>query len=149
MADEPLVKALSALARKERSVAELSEWMRRRGVGESEVADVVDHLVSAGALDDTRFAERFAEDKRTISGWGAERIAAALRERGVAEADVELALSADDGEAEVERAAELIGRRGIDLGDDRGRNRAFGLLVRRGYGSETAYEAIRRAEAVG
>lgn len=147
MADEPLALALAMLARKERSVAELGEWLRGRGVGEDEIAGVIDHLVSVEALDDTRFAERFAEDKRAISGWGPERIAAALRERGVSESDIEAALIAEDGETELDRAVGLLGQRGADLGDDRGRNRAFGLLVRRGFGSETAYEAVRRAGA--
>jgi regulatory protein len=145
VAEESLALALGTLARKERSVAELGAWLRGRGVQEEEVADVLDHLVSVGALDDTRFAERFAEDKRTISGWGAERIAAALRERGVAEADVEAALGGEDGEQELERAVSLLTERGLDLGDDRGRSRALGLLIRRGFDSETSYEAIRRA----
>ncbi len=145
MAEDPLALALATLARKERSAAELGEWLHRRGIEEAEVAEVVDQLVSAGALDDSRFAERFAEDKRAISGWGGERIVAALRERGIAEAEIDAAISAEDGEAELERAVSLIGDRGIELADDRGRNRAFGVLLRRGFGSETAYEAIRRA----
>ena len=145
--EEPLALALGALARKERSVAELSAWLLRQGVGEADVADVVDHLVSVGTLDDQRFSQCFAEDKRTLSGWGAERIAAALRERGVSEVDVEAAISVEDGEQELERAVGLLAERGAELGDDRGRSRALGLLARRGFDSETAYEAIRRAGA--
>ena len=147
MAEEPLTLALGALARKERSVAELGAWLRRRGVGEDEVADVVDHLVSTGGLDDARFAERFAEDKRTLSGWGPERIATSLRQRGVPEADIEAAIGAEDGEQQLERAVGLLAERGVELDGDRGRNRALGLLVRRGFDSETAYEAVRRAGA--
>ncbi len=146
-AEEPLSLAIGALARKERSVTELSGWLRRRGAGEAEIADVVDHLVSAGALDDERFARRFAEDKRALAGWGRERIAAALRERGVCEADVETAISAEDSEQELERAVGVLEERGAEIGDDRARNRALGLLVRRGFDSDTAYEAIRRAGA--
>jgi regulatory protein len=142
---EPLGLALGALARKERSVSELHAWLRRRGVGEKEAAGVIDHLVSVDALDDARFSKGFAEDKRALSGWGRERIAAALRERGVSEADVETALAAEGGEQELERAVGLLEGRGAELGDDRGRTRALGLLVRRGFDYETAHEAIRRA----
>jgi regulatory protein len=144
---EALGLALGELARKERSVAELHAWLGRRGVSEQEIADVIDHLVSAGALDDARFARCFAEDKRSLSGWGRERIAAVLRERGVGGADVEVALAGEDVEEELERAVGLVEGRGAELGDDRGRSRALGLLVRRGFDSETAYEAIRRAGA--
>jgi regulatory protein len=138
---------MGALARKERSVAELHAWLNGRGVGEEEAAGVIDHLVSIDALDDASFARRFAEDKRALSGWGRERIAAALRERGVSEADVEAALAAEDAEQELERAVGLLEGRSAELHDDRGRSRALGRLVRRGFDSETAYEAIRRAGA--
>ena len=134
--------ALGALAQKERSVAELGRWLRGRGVDEGEAADVVDHLVEIGTLDDERFAVRFAEDKRELSGWGSERIRAALLERGIDPADVEAAV-ADDGN-ELARAEQLLAERGLDVSDERGRARALGLLIRRGYESDLAYEAIRR-----
>ena len=145
--EEPLSLAIGALARKERSVAELIAWLKRRGVTEAETADVVDHLVSVGTLDDRRFSRRFAEDKRDLSGWGRERIAAALRERGILEAEIEAAISAEDPERELERAIGLLAERGGPLVDDRARNRALGLLVRRGFDSDTAFEAIRRVGA--
>lgn len=143
MAEEALALALQALAQKERSVAEMGVWLRARGVEEAEVEEVLEHLLAAGALDDARFAVRFAEDKRELAGWGGERIRAALAERRVADADIEAALAADSGE--LERAEALVRDRGIDLGDDRGRRRALALLLRRGYDSEVAYEAVRRA----
>jgi regulatory protein len=98
MVGEAQELALKALARKERSVAELGEWLRGRGVAEDEAEAVVDHLVSIGTLDDARFALRFAEDKRQLSGWGSERIRAALLERGIAAEDIEAALTGDQGE---------------------------------------------------
>jgi regulatory protein len=143
VAEEALALALQALARKERSVAEMGVWLRARGVENAEVEQVLEHLLAAGALDDTRFAVRFAEDKRELAGWGGERIRAALAERRVPDADIEAALAADRGE--LERAEALVRDRGIDLGDDRGRGRALALLLRRGYDSEVAYEAVRRA----
>jgi regulatory protein len=144
VAEEALALALQALARKERSVAEMGVWLREQGVEEAEMQEVLEDLLAVGALDDARFAARFAEDKRELAGWGAGRIRAALAERGVAESDIEPALAADRGE--LERAEALVRGRGIDLGDDRGRRRALALLARRGYDSELAYEAVRRAE---
>ena len=130
MSRDALGLAVEALARKERSVAEMGRWLRARGVDEAEAEEVLEHLLALGTLDDARFAARFAEDKRELAGWGGERIRAAL--------------AADHGE--LERAEALVRERGIDLGDDRGRGRALAMLVRRGYGSEVAYEAVRRAE---
>lgn len=142
---EALALALKALAQKERSVAELGQWLRGRGVAEDEVEGVINHLVTIETLDDARFAERFAEDKRELSGWGSERIRAALLERGIAETEIEAALAGEDDE--LARAERLLSERGLNLSDERGRARALGLLARRGYEAEIAYEAINRSAA--
>jgi regulatory protein len=147
VSDEAISLALEALARKERTVAELGSWLRGRGVEHVQVEEVVDQLVSTGVLDDARYARRYAEDKRELRGWGSERIRAALFERGVADEDVEEALGDSAGEGEVELALGLLEQRGVDLEDARERQRALGLLIRRGYDSEVAYEAIRRARS--
>jgi regulatory protein len=137
--------ALQALGRKERSVAELGAWLRKRGASPEEVDAAVGYLIAIGTLDDARFARRFAEDKRELAGWGNERIRTALLERGIAAEEVEAALGGGD---ELGRAEALLRSARVGLDDDQARARALGLLIRRGYGSEVAYEAIRRAERV-
>ena len=142
--DEPLSLALSALERKERTVAELGSWLRARGVEPKHADDVVGQLIETGVLDDARYARRYAEDKRELRRWGSERIRAALLDRGISPADAEAALAGADSEGEIELALELLRDRGKDLDDALERQRALGMLVRRGYDSEVAYEAIRR-----
>lgn len=144
--DEILGAALTALSQKERTVAEMVELLERRGADREVAANVIDELVADSTLDDARFARLFAEDKRDISGWGTDRIRETLVRRGVDYADVEAALGAEDGEAELARAAGLVAGRGYDLGIERDRARALGLLARRGFDSDVAYDAIRRAE---
>ncbi|MEK6277608.1 MAG: regulatory protein RecX [Actinomycetota bacterium] len=146
MSEESLSLALAALGRKERTVAELGSWLRARGVGGEEADDVVDRLVSNGTLDDARFARRYAEDKRELKRWGSERIRTALLDRGIAPEDIEHALDDAGAEEEVERAISLLRERGATLADALERQKALGLLIRRGYQSETAYEAVRRAQ---
>ena len=142
--DEPLALALQALSRKERTVAEMGSWLHARGVGSDDVEAVVGHLAETGTLDDRRFAERYAEDKRALAGWGEERIRIALAQRGVADEHISEALQASD-EDETSRAVAALSTRGASLCDALERNRAFGFLVRRGFSAEVAYEAIRRA----
>jgi regulatory protein len=144
---DALSLALRALGRKERSVAELGSWLRRRGVADDDAEQAIGHLIETEVLDDARFARRYAEDKRELSGWGSERIRAALIERGVPVADAEAAVGSEGAEPELERAVALLRDRGAALEEERGRNRALGLLARRGFGSDLAYEAIRRARA--
>jgi hypothetical protein len=47
---------------------------------------------------------------------------------------------------QLERAIALLRGRGIACASDRERDRALGLLVRRGYPLELAYEAVRAVE---
>ena len=141
-----LADAIGALHRRERTVAELHAWLIDRDVEEELAGEVVAELVETGELDDERFAYAFAEDKRALSGWGAERIEAALVDRGLGRSLAELA-AAEPREGQLERAASLLARRGEDLEDEAGRARALGFLTRRGYEYELAYDAIRRAAA--
>ena len=113
---------------------------------EAELAEVLARLVEAGALDDGRFARRFAEDKRQLRGWGPERIAEALRARGVEEAAVAAAVGAESGEEIVIRAVGVLAESGAEPLDERSRARALALLARRGYPLEVAYDAVSEFE---
>lgn len=145
MADETLAKALTAIGRKERTEAEMRDWLAEREVEPDEIDRVVDFLIENLAIDDDRFAVEFTRDKRELAGWGSERIEQTLRARGVPAKLARAAIARDDGESEVERAVRVLRERGADLTDDGGRRRALGLLARRGYCAEDAYAAIRRA----
>lgn len=138
--------ALKALARKERTELELTEWLRGRGVAEPQVEGVIGHLKQTGGIDDARYAERFAEDKRELAGWGAERIREALEVRGVAGRHIDEALAVSPPEAELDRAMHLLTISDNRLNSDAERSRALAYLTRRGYPYELAHEAVRRCE---
>lgn len=141
---EAFERALGALRRRERSVAEMAGWLEKRGYREDEIDGAVSRLVECGELDDERFSRLFAEDKRELAGWGSERIRGALRDRGLASSLIEAACAEDDHETQVERAVGLLVQRYAPFEDDRERNRALGMLNRRGYDYEVAHAAIRR-----
>jgi regulatory protein len=143
MADEAYELALDALGRKGRSAAELATWLRVRGIAEQELEEAIGRLTELGELDDARFARRYAEDKRELAGWGAERIRDALLARGITPEDIEAALRHDSEPDQVERASELLVGRGRPLDSDAARASALGYLTRKGYSYEIAHEAIR------
>ena len=79
---------------------------------EPAVADqVVTELIELGYLDDARYAQRFAEDRRRLDAWGSDRIARRLRELGVDREAIEAAVAAQDPEEELAAALELLRRR--------------------------------------
>jgi regulatory protein len=75
--------AVGAISRKERTVAELREWLAARDVATDEAEEALERLIEIGELDDERFARLYAEDKRDLRGWGPDRIREALVERGI------------------------------------------------------------------
>jgi regulatory protein len=150
--------ALAYLNRRERTVAEVRARLERAEVPEDEIDAVITELLEFGYLDDARYARVFTQDKRTLEAWGNERIDRALRERGVERELIEMALAeAPEGDGfgvdgatvpevdgELERAVALLRQR-FPSGPavQRDRERAFGVLARKGYESETAADAVR------
>lgn len=137
--------ALAYLGKRERTEAEVRARLRRADCAQDEIDDAIEELRVLGQLDDARFAGLFAQDRRELDGWGRERIARRLLELGVERELVDDALAGESA-AELKRAVELLERRfptGRDA-DDRARERAFGILVRKGYESEVAADAVRR-----
>jgi regulatory protein len=133
--------AYAYLNRRERTEAEVRARLERGEVGGDELELVIAELIEFGLLDDARYARVFTEDKRNLEAWGNERIARALRERGVERELIEAALVEDD---ELERAVAFLGQRfPTGAAEPRDRERAFGVLARKGYESETASDAVR------
>ena len=132
------------LNRRDRSVAEVRRHLEAKRCEPAAIDAAVAELAELGYLDDARHAQRFAEDRRALDGWGPERIEQRLAASGVAREHVEAALAARDPQADLEAAVELVRRRFPGpLAGDRERDRALRLLVRRGYDLDLAYDAIR------
>jgi len=135
------------LGHRDRTVAEVRRHLEAKRVEPAMIEEAVAELHEQGYLDDTRFAQRFAEDRRALDAWGADRIERNLRDAGVPSEHIEAALSTQSGAEARNAAIDLLRRRLREPPrDDRGRERALGLLVRRGYDLELAYDAVRAFE---
>jgi regulatory protein len=139
--------ARRAVGRRERTISELRIVLERKRVDPGAIDAAVAELCEEGLLDDPRYARRFAEDKRELERWGSERIARALHRRGIAPDLIEAAVADREREAELTTALLVLKQRlGAPPQDDRQRDRAWRLLVRRGYAPEIAYDAVREYE---
>ena len=150
---EALELAYRYLNRRERTVAEVRRHLTGREITPGEVEDAIQELIEQGALDDTRFARLFVQDKRTLEHWGTERIRRGLEARGIEREPADEAL-ADGPDKEPERTGEPAGDldRALTLlrrrfaappRERRERERALGVLLRKGYEYELALDAIR------
>jgi regulatory protein len=149
--EERLQHALDAayrfLGRRDRTVAEVRERLEAQEIDAEVVDEAIAELMRQGYLDDARYAQRFAEDRRTIDAWGAERIERRLLAVGVEPALVAAAIGERGAAEELEAALAILRRRFTHAPtDDRDRDRALGLLVRKGYDLDLAYDAVRAYE---
>jgi len=152
--DQALGLAYRFLGRRERTTHELRAHLTAKGGEEGLIEQAIAVLREQGYLDDERFARLFVEDKRTLEGWGSDRIARGLRERGLDREIVEAALAGQGHEQELEQALEVLRRRCPSPPvDPRARERALAILLRKGYESELALDAlnayVRTAEGAG
>jgi regulatory protein len=141
--------AWRSLNRRDRTVEELGAMLLGKRVEPAVADQVVCELIELGYLDDARYAERFADDRRRLDGWGSERIARRLGELGVDREHIDAAVAGQDPEAEKEAALELLRRRCPQPPTTRAeRDRALGILIRRGYAPDLAFGALRRHAGV-
>ena len=139
------------LAKRDRTQAEVRGHLAGKELDEASIDEAVATLVRQNYVDDARYARVFAEDRHKLDDWGPERIERRLLALGVEPGLVAEALSDRDAAGELEAALALLRRR---LGDaipasERERERALGMLVRKGYDLELAYDAVRALERAG
>jgi regulatory protein len=138
---------MRALAARDHTEFELRAFLDRRQVDREAIDDVVRALADERLIDDASYARRFAEDRRLLDRWGNERIARDLERRGVERELIEQALSGHGYDDQMAVAIELLDRRfPLPFAGDRERDKAWRLLVRRGYEPELAYAAVREHE---
>lgn len=147
--DDALQRAYRFISKRDRTVSEVRSRLEKAEVDESTAQAAIDELTQLGYLDDARYAQRFAEDRRNLDSWGDDRIDRRLRELGVDRGEIQAAL-ADRGDApsELDTAVALLKRRFPLVPETaKDRDRALGVLVRKGYSIDLAHDAIRALSA--
>jgi regulatory protein len=145
--DDRLARALGLayryLNRRDRTEAEMRAHLESKGLDSGAIERAIATLHEQGYLDDARFARLFAQDKRELEGWGRERIEKGLLARRIEPELIATALADEPAGDELDRALSLLSRRfPAPLRDPRDRDRALGVLLRKGFGAELAVEAV-------
>ncbi len=148
MSEESLQRALGValayLNRRERTTTEVRQRLERDEADPQVIDAALATLVDQSFVDDARYARMFTEDKRNLQQWGADRIRRSLAEKGIERDLIDAALLEEDtGEAERQRALELLRRRFPEPPRQRkDRDRALHVMLRKGYASEVALNAL-------
>jgi len=141
-----LALAYRYLNRRERTTTEVRRHLERKAVDATSCEWALEVLTEEGSVGDARFARLFVQDKRELEEWGRERIRQGLLARGVDRELVEEALSEPapiEEATELDRAVALLSRRfQVPPCERRERDRALGLLIRKGYDPDLALDAL-------
>jgi regulatory protein len=129
--------------RRDRTEAEMRRRLEQAAVADAVIEQTIETLVDQGVIDDSRFARLFVEDKRTLEQWGNDRITRTLIQRGIDRELIAEALADDATHDELDRALQLLRERFPNPPQNRReRDRALGVMLRKGYDSELAVYAL-------
>lgn len=139
---------LRLLTVRARTRAELEGQLAKRGYPDDIAGTVLDRLTDVGLIDDADFAEQWVRSRRENAGKGKRALAAELRNRGIDNEVIDEALAGIDAAAERQRAEELVRaklrRERLTDGDDlKVTRRLVGMLARRGYSQNVAFDVVR------
>lgn len=144
--------AIRMLTRKDLTVQEFQQALRRDGYEHGEIASATEMALRDKYLDDVRVAAHAAAHAFDRKLWSDRAVSRALSSRGVSDVDIETALAEINGEnsslTESERAQAVTEKslrsyRGLEF--DVVRRRLSGKLQRRGFSSQAIREMVEFA----
>lgn len=149
--EDPFVKALDLLSRRDHSSAELAAKLKSRGFQNIAIKDVLDRLVLQHLLDDRRFALRFAESALASGRAVGSRLRFELQQKGISRELAEEVIAAATAETAPEDSlALLVSRRFPDYDDKNAtqneRQRVYNFLMRRGFQLSTIIGYFRNKD---
>jgi regulatory protein len=139
---------LNMLTAAPRTQAQLAAALRRKGIPDDVAEAVLGRFAEVRLIDDAAFAAAWVESRHHGRGLAGRALAAELRQRGVAQSDIQAAVDGLDPERELATARELARRR---LSATRGQplvtrvRRLTAMLARKGYPAGLAYRVVREA----
>lgn len=137
-------RVLRFLSYRPRSEAEVRRYLQGKKVPPTIETEVVEHLTAAGLLDDRDFARYWVENRESFNPRGRHALRYELRQKGLSEEIIALALEDIDEEESAYRALISRARRMSPL--DRGsfRKKLGSFLRRRGFSYEAISAALER-----
>lgn len=134
------------LAVQARSRADLEQTLAKKQVSAEVATAILDKFEDAGLIDDAEFAHAWVQARQRSKGLSSRVLAMELKRKGVAEELIRDALDELDPGAEVEAAHRLVQtklRSMTKLDDTTKIRRLTGLLARKGYAPQIAFEVVR------
>jgi regulatory protein len=136
---------LNLIARRARSQKELTDYMRRKNLDESEIENIRNKLRKGRLVDDWEFARRWVQNRRELKNASNRKLRLELRSKGISSEIIDEVM-ADPGNEEQRALKELIEkkRRQTKYRDDPQKLMAF--LARQGFNYSDIKSALETNE---
>ena len=149
MPQDALQIALHYLKFRPRSVFEIEQKLKQKGIIDSEINKVISVLKKNKLLDDKEFAKMWVRDRNLLKPSGSYLLKMELRKLGIADEDIENALRDQD---EFELASKALASKSrlryARLGSPEARradfNKKAGFLARRGFTTSIIYKILKK-----
>ena len=135
-------KSLDLLARREHSIWELRQKLRQHFPGFREVEPVLLQLEEQKFLCDERFSLNFVRSRMANRSWGAYRLRAELKQRGVAGQWIDQALASEVDESVLREKAEALVRKFGFPTDPAAKRKLAQKLYQRGFSQELINQVL-------
>lgn len=128
--EEARHRVMNLIGRRPRSIDEIRRYLRQRETPQDMAESLISDLIERGLLDDLKFARAWIENRDEFRPRSSYALRSELRQRGVENTTIALALESFDERRAAERAARKALRkyRGADRSD-----RVYAFLARRGF----------------
>lgn len=136
--------ALNFLSFRPRSIKEVQDNLRQKGISEEAVATVLERLERVGLVDDAAFARFWVENRDRFKPRSARAIRYELRQKGVSDEAIDLALEALDTEDAAYRAGQKRSRRYRRADAATFKKKMTAYLARLGFDYGTIRDVVER-----
>lgn len=138
---------LRLLGRREHARQELSQKAERKEFSPEMIDLVLGELAEKDFINDTRFAQKYANDKNHLNKWGPNKVSAHLLKKGVAKSITESAISATFKSTDMEeRLRKLVLKRKKhflrEVNELKRKQKIVNYLLQKGYKSQTVFKYV-------
>lgn len=137
-------RALKFINYRPRTTSEIRQNLKKHGITDEVIANVMARLEQSGWVNDTRFAQDWVDNRTDLRPRSKRALAYELRQRGIERETIEQAVEAVDDESMAYQAALKQSRKYQTLEWQDFRQKMLSFLARRGFSYEVSAEATSK-----
>lgn len=146
---DALLAMADLCAGSEQCAFDISRKLMKKGLSSADIHYVIQELRERSFIDDFRYARSFARDKVRFSGWGKNKIRAALAMKRIPDSIVREAFEEVEYEDYFDAAMRAVKSksRGLDVSNYEDKMKVVRYLATKGFESNIIFEAIKEFQS--